>query len=54
VPLNVEDKKAIVADVGAQLAAAQTVVLAEYRGIPVGQLTALRASARSQGCIFVF
>ena len=48
-PLNVEDKKAIVADVGAQLAAAQTVVLAEYRGIPVGQLTALRASARSQG-----
>jgi len=49
VPLNVEDKKAIVADVGAQLAAAQTVVLAEYRGIPVGELTALRASARSQG-----
>jgi large subunit ribosomal protein L10 len=49
VPLNVEDKKAIVADVGAQLAAAQTVVLAEYRGIPVGQLTTLRASARAQG-----
>jgi large subunit ribosomal protein L10 len=49
VPLNVEDKKAIVADVGAQLAAAQTVVLAEYRGIPVEQLTKLRASAREQG-----
>lgn len=48
-PLNVEDKKAIVADVGAQLAAAQTVVLAEYRGIPVGELTTLRANARSQG-----
>lgn len=48
-PLNVEDKKAIVADVAAQLAAAQTVVLAEYRGIPVGQLTKLRASARTQG-----
>ena len=48
-PLNVEDKKAIVADVGAQLAAAQTVVLAEYRGIPVEQLTKLRASAREQG-----
>jgi large subunit ribosomal protein L10 len=47
--LNVEDKKAIVADVGAQLAAAQTVVLAEYRGIPVEQLTKLRASARDQG-----
>ena len=48
-PLNVEDKKAIVADVGAQLAGAQTVVLAEYRGIPVEQLTKLRASARDQG-----
>jgi len=49
VPLNVEDKKAIVADVGAQLAGAQTVVLAEYRGIPVEELTKLRASARNQG-----
>lgn len=48
-PLNVQDKKAIVADVGAQLAGAHTVVLAEYRGIPVGQLTKLRASARDQG-----
>jgi len=49
VPLNVQDKKAIVADVGAQLAGAQTVVLAEYRGIPVEELTKLRASARDQG-----
>ena len=48
-PLYVQDKKAIVADVGAQLAGAQTVVLAEYRGIPVEQLTKLRASARDQG-----
>ena len=48
-PLNVQDKKAIVADVDAQLAGAQTVVLAEYRGIPVEQLTKLRASARDQG-----
>ncbi len=48
-PLNVQDKKAIVADVGAQLAGAQTVVLAEYRGIPVEQLTKLRASARDHG-----
>jgi large subunit ribosomal protein L10 len=47
--LNVQDKKAIVADVGAQLAGAQTVVLAQYRGIPVEQLTKLRASARDQG-----
>ena len=48
-PLNVQDQKAIVADVGAQLAGAQTVVLAEYRGLPVEQLTKLRASARDQG-----
>jgi len=48
-PLNMEDKKAVVADIGAQVANAQTIVLAEYRGIPVGELTKLRASAREQG-----
>ena len=48
-PLNLEDKKAVVADIGAQVAQAQTIVLAEYRGIPVGELTTLRASAREQG-----
>jgi large subunit ribosomal protein L10 len=48
-PLNLDDKKAVVADIGAQVAQAQTIVLAEYRGIPVGELTKLRASARSQG-----
>lgn len=48
-PLNLDDKKAVVADIGAQVANAQTIVLAEYRGIPVGELTKLRASAREQG-----
>ncbi len=48
-PLNIQDKKAIVADIGTRLALAKTVVLAEYRGIPVEQLTKLRASARDQG-----
>ena len=48
-PLNLEDKKAVVADIGAQVAQAQTIVLAEYRGIPVGDLTTLRANARAQG-----
>ena len=48
-PLNLEDKKAVVADIGAQVAQAQTIVLAEYRGIPVGELTTLRARAREQG-----
>jgi len=48
VPLNREDKQAVVAEVAAQVAKAQTVVLAEYRGIAVGDLTKLRAKAREQ------
>lgn len=47
--LNLEDKKAVVAEVSAQVAKAQTIVVAEYRGIEVGQLTELRAKAREQG-----
>ena len=46
VPLNKESKQAVVAEVAAQVAKAQTVVLAEYRGIAVGDLTKLRAKAR--------
>ena len=48
-PLNMEDKKAVVAEVSAEVAQAQTMVLAEYRGIPVGELTSLRAQARANG-----
>jgi len=48
VSLNLSDKKAVVAEVSAKLVGAQTVVLAEYRGIEVGSLTKLRADARSQ------
>jgi len=48
VSLNLSDKKAVVAEVSAKLVSAQTVVLAEYRGIEVGSLTKLRADARSQ------
>lgn len=47
--LNLEDKKAIVAEVSAQLAQAQTIVLAEYRGVGVADLTALRKKARESG-----
>ncbi len=47
-PLNREDKQAVVAEVSAQVAKAQTVVLAEYRGIAVGDLTKLRAQAREK------
>ncbi len=44
--LNLDGKKAVVAEVAAQIASAQTVVLAEYRGIGVSELTKLRAKAR--------
>jgi len=47
--LNLEEKKAVVAEVAAQVATAQTVVVAEYRGIKVEDLTKLRASARKEG-----
>jgi large subunit ribosomal protein L10 len=47
--LNLNDKMAVVAEVSAKVANAQTIVLAEYRGIQVGHLTQLRAKARTQG-----
>ena len=47
--LNLNDKKAVVAEISAKVASAQTIVLAEYRGIEVGHLTQLRAKARSGG-----
>ncbi len=37
------------AEVSAQVAKAQTIVVAEYRGIAVGDLTMLRANARAAG-----
>jgi large subunit ribosomal protein L10 len=48
-PLNLEDKKALVAEVAEVAASAQSVVAAEYRGITVSQMTDLRAKARAQG-----
>lgn len=47
--LNLNDKKAVVAEVSAEVAQAQTIVLAEYRGIQVGDMTQLRAQARENG-----
>ena len=47
--LNLEDKKALVAEVAAVAAKAQSVVAAEYRGLTVGQMTELRAKARAKG-----
>ena len=47
--LNLDDKKAVVAEVSAELAKAQAVIVAEYRGLEVGQITELRAKARESG-----
>src|SRR5437870_2464525 len=47
--LNLEGKKALVAEVAEVAARAQSVVAAEYRGLTVGQMTELRAKARRQG-----
>lgn len=47
--LNLEEKKAVVAEVSAQVAKAQAIVVAEYRGLEVGNMTQLRAKARASG-----
>ncbi|MBL8496897.1 50S ribosomal protein L10 [Nitrosomonas sp. JL21] len=50
--LNLEEKKAIVTEVSAQVANAQAIIIAEYRGIEVGQMTQLRAKTRESGIYF--
>lgn len=47
--LSLDDKKAVVAEVSAQVANSQTIAVAEYRGIEVGDLTQLRKKARESG-----
>jgi large subunit ribosomal protein L10 len=47
--LKLEQKQAMVAEVAAKLAAAQAVIVAEYRGLDVGRVTQLRAKARKSG-----
>jgi len=47
--LNRSEKQAVIEEVTSLAAKAQTLVLAEYRGITVADMTKLRSSARSQG-----
>ncbi|MFM9998979.1 MAG: 50S ribosomal protein L10 [Betaproteobacteria bacterium] len=47
--LNRSEKEAVVHDVAGLAAKAQTLVLAEYRGITVADMTRLRTAARSNG-----
>ena len=48
--LNLEDKQAVVAEVAEQVAKAQAIVMAENRGMAVGNMTQLRAKARARAC----
>lgn len=47
--LNRSEKQAVVEDVAALAGKAQTLVMAEYRGITVADMTKLRSDARSKG-----
>jgi large subunit ribosomal protein L10 len=47
--LNLEQKKAIVAEVADVASGALSAVAAEYRGLTVGEMTQLRADARNNG-----
>ena len=47
--LNRSEKQAVIEEVTALAAEAQTLVMAEYRGITVADMTKLRTEARSKG-----
>ncbi len=47
--LSLEQKQAVVAEIAAQLAQAQAVIVAENRGLSVEAVTSLRAKARKSG-----
>jgi large subunit ribosomal protein L10 len=47
--LNRSEKEAVISDVTSLAAKAQTLVMAEYRGITVADMTKLRTEARSKG-----
>jgi len=49
VPLNFEQKKAVVAEVAEVASGAISAIAAEYRGLTVGEMTELRAKARESG-----
>ncbi|MDD3265623.1 MAG: 50S ribosomal protein L10 [Burkholderiales bacterium] len=47
--LNLESKKVVVAQVSETISTAQTVVIAEYAGVTVDAMTAIRKEARAKG-----
>ena len=47
--LNREEKAVVIEDVSAQVATAQSIIIAEYRGLDVASVTVLRKTARESG-----
>lgn len=47
--LNLEGKQQVVSEVAAEVAKAQAIIVAEYRGLEVGAMTELRRKARASG-----
>ncbi len=47
--LNRTEKAVVVEEIGAQIAGAQSIIVAEYRGLEVGAITGLRKQAREAG-----
>jgi large subunit ribosomal protein L10 len=54
VSLNLDDKKTVVAEVSAEVANAQSIIVAEYRGLGVVDLTACVPTRASPVCICVW
>ena len=53
--LNLDDKKAVVAEVSAEVAKAQSIIVAEYRGLGVVDLTVFACARRvNPVCICVY
>ena len=50
--LNLQQKQAVVAEVAKEVAGAKAIVMAENRGMPVADMTQLRAKARASGIYF--
>ena len=50
--LDLSEKQSVVAEVAKEVAGAQAIVMAENRGLPVADMTQLRAKARASGVYF--
>jgi large subunit ribosomal protein L10 len=50
--LNLQQKEAVVAEIVKEISGAQAIILAENRGLPVADMTRLRAKARESGIYF--